>query len=378
MPSTGRALGPFADVSTERVEGAYEICLGTDDEGRRVEILTLGTTSSKDPSRRRLLADAVNWANSTHTPADAPIVTIELEAEQPYVVALHDERLRGIGRVLDWLLRMGPSTGPLQRITAPIPAHLMRPQAPVSGPVVPPGSPAMAPPPPPPPMGMWRARRTSAPFIASVVAILTLIVFGGGALAVWIAQEPDGGPTSSGAAPNDTDQEPGDAEPTEQETVDDDLPPKILPETTGSWTTANAGAAEVFAPDGWPFAWRNDKRLICQDAEAQATCTFGSTDASKPEDAGAEVVVTLERCPGRCDEQTRLEMGTENSRRVDYDTWYERSASDAPYRLSMVRFFATEEAPDEFYTVMVVGVAVGEDTVEMVERTVNDIYTQTG
>ncbi|GIG63721.1 hypothetical protein [Phytomonospora endophytica] len=372
MPSTGRALGPFADVSTERVEGAYEICLGTDDEGRRVEILTLGTTSSKDPSRRRLLADAVNWANSTHTPADAPILTIELEAEQPYVVALHDERLRGIGRVLDWLLRMGPSTGPLQRITAPIPQHLMRPQAPVSGPVVPPPvSPAMA---PPAALGVWRARRNSAPFIASVVAILALIVFGGGALAVWIAQEPDTVSNNADAGPG---KEPGAAEPTEKETLDDDLPPKLLPETTGSWTPENASEAEVYAPDGWPLAWRVDKRMECDDAEIQATCTFGNTDAAKPEDAGAEVVVTLERCPGRCDEQTRLEMGTETSSRVDYDTWYEKSGPEAPYRLSMVHFFATEDEPDEFYTVMVVGEAVGEGTIEMVERTVNDIYTQT-
>jgi len=373
MPSTGRALGPFADVSTERVEGAYEICLGTDDEGRRVEILTLGTTSSKDPRRRRLLADAVNWANSTHTPADAPIVTIELEAEQPYVVALHDERLRGIGRVLDWLLRMGPSTGPLQRITAQVPPHLMRPQAPVSGPVVPPPvSPAMA-----PAAGtMWRVRRNSAPFIASVVAILALIVFGGGALAVWIAQDPD---SSSNAGPDQNhgeDQQPGASEPTDKATVDDELPPKLLPETTNSWTVDNASTAEVFAPNEWPFAWRNDKRMTCDGAEAQATCTFGSTDASRPEDAGAEIVVSLERCPGRCDDKIRLEMGTAKSSRVDYDTWYELSDATTPYRLTMIHFFATDDSPEEFYTVKVVGEAVGEDTVEMVERSVNDIYTQ--
>lgn len=374
MPSTGRALGPFADVSTERVEGAYEICLGTDDEGRRVEILTLGTTSSKDPSRRRLLADAVNWANSTHTPADAPIVTIELEAEQPYVVALHDERLRGIGRVLDWLLRMGPSTGPLQRITAQVPPHLMRPQAPVSGPVVPPPvSPAMA-----PAAGtMWRVRKNSAPFIASVVAILTLIVFGGGALAVWIAQDPDSSSTDHAPDQNHADdQEPGAAEPTGKATVDTELPAKLLPETTGSWTVANSSTAEAFAPNGWPFAWRNDKRMTCDGAEAQATCTYGSTDASRPEDAGAEIIVSLERCPGRCDDQARLEMGTAKSSRVDYDTWYELSDATTPYRLTMIHFFATDDAPDEFYTVKVVGEAVGENTVEMVERTVNDIYTQ--
>ncbi|MEV0644762.1 hypothetical protein AB0I28_05825 [Phytomonospora sp. NPDC050363] len=373
MPSTGRALGPFADVSTERVEGAYEICLGTDDEGRRVEILTLGTTSSKDPSRRRLLADAVNWANSTHTPADAPIVTIELEAEQPYVVALHDERLRGIGRVLDWLLRMGPSTGPLQRITAQVPPHLMRPQAPVSGPIVaPPVSPAMA------PSAMRRVRRTSAPFIASVVAILTLIVFGGGALAVWIAQDPEGSDGNSATGqPGNEDQEPGAAQPTEQETVDEDLPPKTLPDTTAHWNASNSAESKAYSPPGWPFAWRNDERMECEGGEAQATCLFGGTDAAKPEAGGASLIVSLERCPGECDDKTRMEMGTLESSRVDYDTWYAMSEPSQPYEVSMVHFFATKERPSEFWTVHVVGKASDDDVVEMVERSVNDIYTQT-
>ena len=367
MPSTGRALGPFADVSTERVEGAYEICLGTDDQGRRVEILTLGTTSSKDPGRRRLLADAVNWANSTHTPADAPIVTIELEAEQPYVVALHDERLRGIGRLLDWLLRMGPSTGPLRRITAPVPAHLMHPPpappaqpppVPVSGPVV---APASAPP---------RRRRTSGPFIALASVVLAVIVFGGGFLAVWLAQQPSDS-HGDAAAPKD-DGKTAQAQPEETAKVDPNLKALRLPDTDGTWTKDNSGAAKEYAPPGWPVAWRNDERLACHSDANLVSCELDN--ASKPDARGARLMVELKPCEGACTFDSRPPDPGWNV--LDPDTYYVKSGAGEPYQLQLTRYFSPKNEPDEHWSVRVVGTAEGADQVEMIERSVNDIYTQ--
>ncbi len=108
-----RTVGPYTDVTTARVEGAYELCEGLDENARPVQILTLGSTSSKDPARRGLLSDTVAWAYATAGPEDAPILVADLEAEQPYVVILRDTRLRGADRIMDRLLALGPATGPL-------------------------------------------------------------------------------------------------------------------------------------------------------------------------------------------------------------------------------------------------------------------------
>src|SRR5690606_34634035 len=139
-----RTVGPYEDVATARVEGAYELCEGVDETGRPVQILTLGSTSSKDPARRGLLSDTVAWAYATAgpgrrrdavagapgpaAPEDARILVADREAEQPYVVVLRDSRLRGADRIRDRLLSLGPATGPLP--VGPAAAH--RPQAPAS------------------------------------------------------------------------------------------------------------------------------------------------------------------------------------------------------------------------------------------------------
>ncbi|MGH8879509.1 MAG: hypothetical protein ACRD0P_19530, partial [Stackebrandtia sp.] len=109
----GRTLGPFTDVSTARVDGAYEIYRGEDEAGREVEILTLGSSSSRDPARRALLSDTVAWAHATRGPADASILSADLDSDQPYVVTLRQGGLRGVERMLERMLAMGPPAGPL-------------------------------------------------------------------------------------------------------------------------------------------------------------------------------------------------------------------------------------------------------------------------
>lgn len=366
MPSTGRALGPFADVSTERVEGAYEVCHGTDEQGRRVEILTLGATSAKDPARRRLLADAVGWARSTHTPADAPILEVELEGEQPYVVMLREESLRGITRVLDWLLRMGPATGPIRRITAPVPPHLMR-ARPVSGPV-------------PPPVSAVPKRRTNGPFVALVVAALVVIVFGGGALAVWVAR--DTPPVSSEAPAGE--KEPGPEQPggaaTEEPrpTIDEDRKGR-LPGTENVWDTTNSVGAVVSSEPGWPFAWRYDKRLACQTRENETACVVRE-DAGGGELPNTRLSVSFRPCPGDCDAGVRAGLLPPEASWTDIgdNTFYVRVGTGEVYRLEMVMYVTDPKNPERHWQVTASGAGEGPLGREVVDKSINDIYAQAG
>ncbi|GLZ80523.1 hypothetical protein Afil01_53300 [Actinorhabdospora filicis] len=368
MPSTGRALGPFADVSTERVEGAYEVCHGTDEQGRRVEILTLGTTSAKDPARRRMLADAVGWARSTHTPADAPILDVELEAEQPYVVMLREERLRGITRVLDWLLRMGPATGPIRRITTPVPPHLMRVQ-PVSGPV-------------PPPVSAIPKRKTNGPFVALVVMALVLVVFGGGALAIWVARD---SPAVSSDGPQGGDKEPGGKPPGETATepprpvIDEDRKAK-LPGTESMWDEANSVGAAVSSEPGWPFAWRYDKRLGCDAEEKEIDCVVRADVPGSDELKDARLAVALRPCPGICDAKARAAVlpADVSWTPVDENTYYVLVGTGGVFRLEMVMYVTDPQNPERHWQVLASGLGEGAHGREIVEKSINDVYAQAG
>lgn len=277
-----RTVGPYKDVATARVEGAYELCEGADETGRPVQILTLGSTSSKDPARRGLLSDTVAWAYATAGPEDAPILVADLDAEQPYVVVLHDKRLRGADRIMDRLLALGPATGPLP--TGPA-AAAQRPQAPAS-----PAGPPSAPPMSPPAVVITAPKRPSQvrPIligIASVVGVVAMIVGGWIIWTTFAASEDD---ESDGSLPASQSAESGSGAPEEAPAAPEEG--QESPETP-EWQDDAPGlsvAGELFSAEddtqevaitGWPFAFRVPADYECSPGEQSAMCT-GAGDAS--------------------------------------------------------------------------------------------------
>ncbi|WP_035697502.1 hypothetical protein [Glycomyces tenuis] len=299
-----RTVGPYKDVATARVEGAYELCEGVDETGRPVQILTLGSTSSKDPARRGLLSDTVAWAYATAGPEDAPILVADLEAEQPYVVTLHDARLRGADRIMDRLLALGPATGPLPVGAA---AAAARPQAPAS-PAGPPSAPPMS-----PPVMITAPKRPSQlrPIligIASVVGIVALIV-GGWIIWTTLAAD-DGEDDSNGSQPASQTTETGPAEAEEapdgaaEEGPDGQSKPEWQDDAPGL-----SVAGELFGEDddtrvvsltGWPFAFRAPSDYECAPEEQAAVCTAPDGESS------VEVAWTV--CEDPCGDTTREEL----------------------------------------------------------------------
>lgn len=303
-----RTVGPYNDVATARVEGAYELCEGSDEGGRPVQILTLGSTSSKDPARRGLLSDTVAWAYATAGPEDAPILVADLEAEQPYVVVLKDPRLRGADRIMDRLLALGPATGPLPvgpAAAAQRAAHQMaaaqRSAAPAS-PVGPPSPPPISPPvviiaPP-------KKRSQLVPIlvgIGSVVVILALVV------GVWVLLSGGDDPAGSSAEPSDT-TEAGATTEAPSEAAEEGEPENEVPqwdagapeERVGGTLFAEGDATRTVAYAGWPFAFRVPEAFSCSESGQTAVCTADAGDS--------KITVGWEPCAGRCSTSDRDAM----------------------------------------------------------------------
>ncbi|MCC3764036.1 hypothetical protein K3N28_13275 [Glycomyces sp. TRM65418] len=312
-----RTVGPYEDVATVRVEGAYELCDGRDENGRPVQILTLGATSSKDPARRGLLSDTVAWAYATAGPEDAPILVADLDAEQPYVVVLRDARLRGADRIMDRLLALGPATGPLpvgpaaaaQRAAHQL-AAAQRSAAPASpgGPTSPPMSPAatsghgafqsppvvmIAPP---------KKRSQVKPIligIGSVVVILALVV---GVWAVLSNTDSDESGDSvtqvpDNAAVDEVSQPP--AEEGEEADAGDEVPqwdPEAPEERVGGSLFEEGDAVSTIAYQNWPFAFRIPDDFECAENGRTTVCT--AEDDSR-------ITIGWEDCSGECPRAVR-------------------------------------------------------------------------
>ncbi|MCH7229261.1 hypothetical protein L0U85_00030 [Glycomyces sp. L485] len=291
-----RTVGPYNDVSTARVEGAYELCEGADATGRPVQILTLGSASSKDPARRGLLSDTVAWAYATAGPEDAPILVADLEAEQPYVVVLHDARLRGADRIMDRLLALGPATGPLP-VGPGAASH--RPQSPAS-----PAGPPSAPPMSPPTVVIAPPKRRSQLLpiligVLSVIVIVALLVLGGWLIRSTVASGDD----ASGSAPADADTSFGEAEEAPEGAAEEGQ------EAVPQWIEGASDlsvAGTLFGPDddtnvvalkGWPLAFRVPAEYRCEPADRSIVCTAP--------DGSSTVEVAWEVCQAPCDDAAR-------------------------------------------------------------------------
>ncbi|THV30277.1 hypothetical protein [Glycomyces paridis] len=312
-----RTVGPYEDVATIRVEGAYELCEGRDQNGRPVQILTLGSTSSKDPARRGLLSDTVAWAYATAGPDDAPIMVADLEAEQPYVVVLHDTRLRGADRIMDRLLALGPATGPLpvgpaavaQRAAHQL-AAAQRSAAPAS-----PAGPGHSSPPPagpvsaqlsPPVLIIAAPKRRSqlTPIligIGSVVLILALVV---GAWVLWSGTGDDEPPGDSGAESPDN-AAVGEVTDAPSDAAEDDGPAEQMPqwdeeapdERVGGTLFETGDATQTVAYENWPFAFKVPGEYSCEPEGQSAVCTA--------DEGGSEIRIGWETCPGDCSGSAR-------------------------------------------------------------------------
>ncbi|WP_030161678.1 hypothetical protein [Glycomyces sp. NRRL B-16210] len=312
-----RTVGPYRDVATIRVEGAYELCEGLDESGRPVQILTLGSTSSKDPARRGLLSDTVAWAYATAGPEDAPIMVADLDAEQPYVVVLLDSRLRGADRIMDRLLSLGPATGPLpvgpaavaqraahqlaaaQRSAAP--ASPAGPANPSSPPVSPNARGTTSAQLSPPVLIITAPKRRSQLLpiligIGSVVLILALVI---GAWILWSASGSDEASGDTGGEAPDTaevDREaeaPADAG--EEPAPVDQMPqwdPEAPAERVGGTLFESGEATQTIAYENWPFAFKVPGEYRCEDQGQVAVCTADEGDS--------KLTVGWDVCPDDC------------------------------------------------------------------------------
>lgn len=301
-----RTVGPYTDVTTARVEGAYELCEGLDENARPVQILTLGSTSSKDPARRGLLSDTVAWAYATAGPDDAPILVADLEAEQPYVVILHDTRLRGADRIMDRLLALGPATGPLPvgpAAAAQRAAHQLAAAQRSAAPASPTGPPS--PPPMSPPVVMIAAPKRRSQLtpiligIGSVVVILALVI---GVWAVLTNSGPDDGGDGTAGAPDtaavDVSQPP--VEEGDEADTGDEVPQwdqEASTERVGGTLFPDDAVTHTIAYANWPFAFKVPNGFACDEEERSAVCTADAGDS--------RITVGWEPCEGDCTSAAR-------------------------------------------------------------------------
>ncbi|WP_026925613.1 hypothetical protein [Glycomyces arizonensis] len=299
-----RTVGPYEDVATARVEGAYELCEGVDETGRPVQILTLGSTSSKDPARRGLLSDTVAWAYATAGPEDAPILVADLEAEQPYVVVLRDARLRGADRIMDRLLALGPATGPLP-VGPAAAAH--RPQAPAS-PAGPPSAPPMSPPvvviaPP-------KRRSQLRPILIGIASVVAIVALAVGAWILWTTlSSGDEETAGSQPAPAATETDPAEAEDAPEGAAEEGVDEQpTVPEWRSDAQDLSV-AGELFTEQdetntvalaGWPFAFRVPEGYHCEQGEQSTVCTAPDGDSS--------VEVGWAVCEDPCGDEAREEL----------------------------------------------------------------------
>ncbi|GAB3220465.1 hypothetical protein GCM10027447_04890 [Glycomyces halotolerans] len=363
-----RTVGPYKDVATSRVEGAYELCEGVDETGRPVQILTMGSTSSKDPARRGLLSDTVAWAYATAGPDDAPILVADLEGEQPYVVVLRDQRLRGADRILDRLLALGPATGPLP-VGAAAAARPQAPASPAGPPSAPPMSPAVSIAPP-------RRRSQLRPIligVASVVAMVALVV---GAWIIWTTVASGGDASNGSAPPADTGATAADGTSTDaaaEEGPDSPEMPRLQPDAgevslAGSLFSDSDGTSTVVLR-GWPFAFRVPDGYRCDATDQSTRCVAPDGESS--------VRVEWTVCESECDQDRRrdlreqlpfqplqvLENGEDAfSVRTPYEEW----------KASLSVFVQTEEE-----VLHVTAVAeVREERAAEIQPVLNDVYNQ--
>lgn len=382
----GRTLGPFTDVSTARVDGAYEIYEGRDDEDRDVEILTLGATSSKDPARRALLSDTVAWAHATRGPADAPILSADLHAEEPYVVTLQQSGFRGVERLLERMLAMGPSTGPL---TAPVGQHTG--QLPVVGnhtdphgiPRVTSAPPSGSPVVPASPMNSYstRFKRSSPGWLVPVVIVLALLIVSTGGFLVFsgMTEGSDDAHQKQSESDNQKDESTGEDGPSSalkspQWRDDSKQVAVVSDEHFGS------GQGEVIKTAGWPFAFKVANGVSCEADEKIARCE--SQDTSP--DEAITVTVAFEDCPGDCDAQQRDKLRTDwepennsfaldDSTDVAYD--YESATNQIEMRHLFMPVFNKELVGQN---VQVIATISGPAAVQTdINRIINGIRTQT-
>lgn len=294
-----RTVGPYTDVATTRVEGAYELCEGVDEAGRPVQILTLGSTSSKDPARRGLLSDTVAWAYATAGPEDAPILVADLEAEQPYVVVLRDARLHGAGRIMDRLLALGPATGPLPVGPAAV-AH--RPQLPAS-PVGPPSAPPMS----PPTVVIAPPRRPSQlrPILIGIASVVVIVALAVGGWFIWTALASGDDSDESLPLPA-TERAPAEAEGAFPEGMAEERQEERTAPEWQADTSDLSVAGELFtehddtdvvAVTGWPFAFRVPAGYHCEAGDRSTVCIAP--------DGASSVEVGWTVCESPCREEAR-------------------------------------------------------------------------
>ncbi|QSB05459.1 hypothetical protein [Natronoglycomyces albus] len=372
-----RTVGPFTDVATARVEGAYEICEGMDTAGRSVQILTLGITSAKDPGRRALLSDTVAWAHATAGPGDAPILQADLTSDQPYVVTLQSPQMHGAERILDRLLELGPPTGPIPLVSTQrsgnAPHHESAASTTGSQPAVPHSMSPFG------PNGSTPSHHSSGitrkpkkpPRLNALVAILgvlALLVLGGGSWAAWTYLGPDD--TANDAAPTD-------AETNEESTggtsaLEDSFVPEFKPAVEELHLPAGVfeddEETKTVAEAGWPFAFRIPADFSCSEEGRIFKCS--------PPSGGNDVTLSWSVCPDGCPDSVQDELHSQMpygplDRFNSTIGFSERHPHDV-YRASLSFFVPVDE--EVIHIKLVADTA--QNTAEEVQKIINDVLTQ--
>lgn len=367
-----RTVGPFVDVTTARVEGAYEICEGLDGTGRSVQILTLGITSAKDPGRRALLSDTVAWAHATAGPNDAPILQADLTGEQPFVVTLRNPQQRGAERILDRLLELGPTTGPIPLIrnaqssgaSAPGSDYGSAQAGSANGPAPGHYNNAMT------SGATERKRKAKKPprvnVLVAILGVLALMVLAGGGWAGWTYFDAERD-NNSAAEEADSDNADDNGNPLEdgfEPQFKADAEPFNLP----SETFSDNDDATTVAETGWPFAYRVPTDFNCEIDEEEAQCEAANS---------SQVQVNWDVCSDGCHENEQesrvsdLPFGPLD-RYSNGVAFSERHPFDG-YRASLSVFVPVE---DETVHVTVVVDVEGDDTVMDAQKVINDVLTQ--
>lgn len=393
-----RTMGPYTDVSTSRVEGAYEIYEAVDGEGRAVELLTLGASSSKDPNRRALLHDTVGWAHATRGPADAPIVSADLDAEQPYVAAVKHPGYRGVERMLERMLAMGPPTGPLPVATGghtgqiPVVQSGQTGQIPAVGhghtdprgiPRVVSTPPAGSPVAPASPMAAYvtQSQGTRPPWLTPVIAVLAVLIVAAGGVFIYFGLLGDTDGDMRAGSDDAADEEAAADDDGETPQLREDVAPLIGEFPSFDDSEFSPARLDDVAEPGWPFAFRSVDGMECSFGVDTATC-----NRDMEAEMGMDAEIMLLECPNDCADSELQELAVDRQF-VDPvevgngpDAMYASESDGGLYHLEAITIFEPHHNVDDHSDRLAVFVTgIGEADMEaVIQAFVNEVVTQAG
>jgi hypothetical protein len=367
-----------------------EVSAGTGANGP-VTLAVLSPAGAADPAVRAAFAAAVEGASAFAGGAGTmEVQAADFTAERPWMAARH-----GIDRsAIDALLAGLPApaypqavpSGPAFSQADPYAfAAASRTAPPIAaGPTYEPG-PAMAPAGPP------RQGRATV-IVLSVIGTVLLLCVGLGVVGAVLGTRSSATPTAGrqpGAGPSASAR----PEPSVSATA------SAAPEPTGEPTLRPVPARSLVGPTygpqdrtytmdirGWPFVFRTGPTWGCMGGTPDLPNARGLICIDEENDTARQrIQAVLRSCPTTCTTAEQQSMNADlldqpatESTGPDGRTWYQQAARNDKglYELQFVRFFADTAGGPLRWQVGVLATSPPE-TSAVVQKTVNDIYTQT-